>query len=87
MRMEHRSKSPRRVAWDRVSALEASFAVATLALACLTIVMPTWIEATTGWDPDHQGAGAEWLIAGVLALSAASAGLAARRRMRAVCAS
>ena len=87
MRMEHRSEAPRRVAWDRVSALEACLAVAALALACLTVVMPTWIEAITGWDPDHQGAGAEWLIAGVLALCAASAGLAARRRLRAVSAS
>ncbi len=82
--MEYRSEPRRRASWDRVSALQACLGVAALALACLTVLMPTWIEALTGWDPDRRGGGAEWLIAGVLALSAAAAALAARRRLRAV---
>ena len=87
MPMEQPSESRRRVSWDRVSALEACLAVSALVLACLTLLVPAWIEALTGWDPDRGSGGAEWLIAGALALCAGAAALAARRRLRALSAS
>ena len=59
-------------------------AIAALALALLTLVIPAWIEAITGWDPDRHSGGAEWLIASASVLCAASAAVAARRRLHAV---
>jgi hypothetical protein len=76
-------RARRQVSWDRVSAVEACVAVAALALALLNLLIPAWIEALTGWDPDRHGGAAEWLIAGALALGSAAAATAARRRLRA----
>ena len=71
-----------RAPWDRVSVLETGLAVAALALALLTLLVPAWLEALTGWDPDRHTGGAEWLIATALMLCSGAAAAAARRRLR-----
>ncbi len=48
-------------------------------LGILTIFWHDWIEAATGWDPDHHNGAAEWIVvAGLLAVAVAM-GLVARR--------
>ena len=80
------SYSGRSLCWDRVSALETCVAVAALSLALLTLLVPAWIEAVTGWDPDRHSGRAEWLVAAALMLCAGAAAIGARRRLRAVAA-
>ncbi|HLY66150.1 MAG TPA: ABC transporter permease [Chloroflexota bacterium] len=51
-------------------------------LGIVTIFWHDWIEALTGWDPDHHNGAAEWIVViGLLAVSAAM-GLVARRHWR-----
>ena len=59
-------------------------AIASLAsgLGVLTIFWPDWIEALTGWDPDHHNGTFEWLIVVGLLVIAAVVGAAARRDWR-----
>lgn len=52
-------------------------------LGILTVFWHDWIEALTGWDPDHHNGAFEWLIVVVLLAIAAISGLAARRDWRA----
>jgi hypothetical protein len=48
----------------------------------LTIFWHDWIEALTGWDPDHHNGTVEWIVViGLLVVSAAM-GLIARRHWR-----
>jgi hypothetical protein len=50
--------------------IELVLAVLCAALAILTLFWHGWIEATTGFDPDHGDGSAEWLIvAGLFAAS------------------
>jgi hypothetical protein len=42
--------------------LETAIAVFAAALGILTIFLHDWIEALTGWDPDHHNGSFEWLI-------------------------
>jgi hypothetical protein len=65
---------------NRVISLEAIFAAASMVFGLLTVVMPAWIEALTGWDPDHHSGGFEWLIAAAFLICALGAALDARRR-------
>jgi hypothetical protein len=59
--------------------LEAIVALCAGILGILTIFWPDWIEALTGWDPDHHNGSVEWIVAiGLLTISAAI-GLVARR--------
>ena len=66
--------------------LEAGLASLCGFLAVLTLLWRDWIEATTGFSPDHHNGSVEWLIvAGPLAVCVL-VGLAARsvwRRSRA----
>jgi undecaprenyl pyrophosphate phosphatase UppP len=62
--------------------LEAAVAFVAGALGVLTIFWHDWIEALTGWDPDHHNGHAEWLIVVVLLAIAAVMGLLARRDSR-----
>lgn len=48
-------------------------------LGVLTIFWHDWIEALTGWDPDHHNGGAEWIIVVALLAIAVGIGLLARR--------
>jgi undecaprenyl pyrophosphate phosphatase UppP len=57
----------------------ASFAGA---LGVLTIFWHDWIEALTGWDPDHHNGSFEWMIVAVLLIIAAVVGATARRDWR-----
>jgi hypothetical protein len=40
--------------------LEAGLAMLTGALAIITLFWRDWIEALTGFDPDHQNGSLEW---------------------------
>jgi hypothetical protein len=62
--------------------LETAIAVCAGALGILTIFWHDWIEALTGWDPDHHSGWFEWLIVTVLLIAAAALGSVARRDWR-----
>ena len=62
--------------------LETAIALCAGALGILTIFWHDWIEALTGWDPDHHNGSAEWLIVAALLAVAAVLGVIARRDWR-----
>jgi hypothetical protein len=62
--------------------LEATVALCAGILGILTIFWHDWIEALTGWDPDHHNGSVEWLVVVGLLAVAAVMGLAARRHWR-----
>jgi hypothetical protein len=51
-------------------------------LGILTIFWHDWIEALTGWDPDHHNGGLEWIVVAGLLVIAVALGLAARHHWR-----
>jgi hypothetical protein len=58
--------------------LESAIAVVAGALGILTIFWHDWIEALTGWDPDHHNGSFEWII--IVALLAVAVAVAAMAR-------
>lgn len=52
----------------------AIFTIAFVIMAVLTTVWPGWIEALTGFDPDHGNGSAEQYITAVFAGAAVLAG-------------
>ena len=58
--------------------IEVGLAAASAFLLLLTLVTREWIEALTGWDPDHGNGSIEWLLVLVLVASTAIFGLLAR---------
>ena len=62
--------------------LETAIASFAGALGVLTIFWHDWIEAVTGWDPDHHNGSFEWMIVAVLLIVAAVVGATARRDWR-----
>jgi hypothetical protein len=62
--------------------LETAMALSAAALGILTIFWHDWIEALTGWDPDHHNGSAEWLIVVALLAAAVVLGAVARRDWR-----
>ena len=64
------------------ASLETAIASLAGGLGVLTIFWHDWIEALTGWDPDHHNGTFEWLIVVGLLAIAAVVGAAARRDWR-----
>lgn len=62
--------------------LEAAVALVAGALGIMTAFWHDWIEALTGWDPDHHNGSVEWIIVAGLLLVAVAIGLVARRHWR-----
>jgi len=62
--------------------LEAGLASTFGALAVLTLVLRDWIEALTGFSPDHGNGSLEWVLVGGLALFFVTSGFAAGREWR-----
>ena len=62
--------------------LEASLACLFGLVAVLTVFWRDWIEALTGFDPDHHNGSLESAIVGGLAAAAILVGLAARTEWR-----
>jgi hypothetical protein len=62
--------------------LETALAVFAGALGILTMSWPAWIEALTGWDPDHHNGAFEWLIVATLLTLPAVIGLLANHHRR-----
>jgi hypothetical protein len=62
--------------------LETAIALFAGGLGVLTAFWHDWIEALTGWDPDHHNGSVEWLIVAVLLVIAIIVGVAARRDWR-----
>jgi DMSO/TMAO reductase YedYZ heme-binding membrane subunit len=58
--------------------LEAALASLCGFLAVLTLFWRDWIEATTGFSPDHHNGSVEWLIVAGLLLVCVLVGVAAR---------
>lgn len=61
---------------------ESILALLSGALGILTIFWHDWIEALTGWDPDHHNGTMEWVVVvGLLAISVVT-GYVARRHWK-----
>jgi hypothetical protein len=64
--------------------IETALAGITAALTLLTLVTREWIEALTGWDPDHGNGSLEWAIVAVLLVAALALSFRARSDWRKV---
>jgi hypothetical protein len=67
--------------------LEISFAVSTGILGVVTVFWRDWIEALTGWSPDHHSGSVEFGLISVLLITSVSCAAAARRTYRRLAAS
>lgn len=66
----------------RQATIESALAALTGFLALLTLVTREWIEALTGWDPDHGNGSVEWLIVAVLLVATIALSVRARADWR-----
>ena len=62
--------------------LESSLAIVAASVAALTLVQPAWIEAVSGFDPDHNNGSLEWLIVASLVTCSLVCIMLARREWR-----
>jgi hypothetical protein len=67
---------------SKVFHAELALAILSGGLAVLTIFWRDWIEALTGFDPDHHNGSFEWLIVLGLAVAALVLSLLAARTWR-----
>ena len=68
------SRRSRRRFW-----VEAGLAALSGFLFALTLVLPDWIEAVFGVDPDQHSGSLEWVITAVLGVTTVAAVVLARR--------
>jgi hypothetical protein len=68
---------PRRRYW-----IEAGLGTLSGILFVLTLIVPDWIEAAFGIDPDQHSGSLEWVIVAVLAVTTVLSCLLARREWR-----
>jgi len=59
--------------------IEVSLAVLTGILGVLTLLWRDWIEALTGWSPDHHSGSLEFGLVAVLLVTSVSCAAVARR--------
>jgi hypothetical protein len=64
--------------------IETALAGITAALTLLTLVTREWIEALTGWDPDHGNGSLEWAIVAALLVACVAFSFRARADWRKV---
>lgn len=62
--------------------IEALLAAVAAIMVIVTLVSREWIEALTGWDPDHGDGSAEWLITIGLVVVAVAFGALSRAEYR-----
>lgn len=62
--------------------LEVFVALCAGILGVLTIFWHDWIEAVTGWDPDHHNGSVEWIVVIGLLTASVAMGLMARRHWK-----
>jgi hypothetical protein len=62
--------------------IEAAFSGLCVTLLGLTLLVPDWIEAVFGVDPDRHSGFFEWTIVGLLAAAGAASGALARLEWR-----
>jgi hypothetical protein len=62
--------------------IEVVLAVLAGALGVLTLFWRDWIEALTGWSPDHHSGSVEFGLIAVLLVTSVSCAAAARRTYR-----
>jgi len=62
--------------------IEISLAVLTGFLGVLTLFWRDWIEALTGWSPDHHNGSVEFGLISVLLIASLSCAAIARRTYR-----
>jgi hypothetical protein len=62
--------------------VEAAIAVFAGALGIVTVFWHDWIEALTGWDPDHHNGSFEWLIVAAPLAVAVAMGAVSRRHCK-----
>jgi hypothetical protein len=63
---------------------ELAVAIGAGLLGIVTAFWHDWIEALTGWDPDHHSGSLEWLIVAALLAISLAVGLRARRDLTAL---
>jgi hypothetical protein len=64
--------------------IETALGILTSVLFLLTLVTREWIEALTGWDPDHGNGSLEWVIVAVLLVVSVALFMQARSDWRKV---
>jgi hypothetical protein len=62
--------------------IEVALAALTGILGVITIFWRDWIEALTGWSPDHHSGSAEFGLIAVLLIASVTCGALARRTHR-----